>query len=150
MSASGIICLGWMNFSQIIDMLNMLFCFGQAIEFCAFLHLRRTRPDLPRPFKIPLGFYGMCVMLSFPLAFIGIILYFSSASSLIACVILSILGGVVYYLLEFAKSREWCHFEDKFEESDGNCQTDEARLAETEERETLNQFVELAEKREEQ
>eukprot|EP01034_Spumella_vulgaris_P030656 gene30655-37905_t len=98
-SVLGIVCLAWMNFSQIIDMLNMLFCFGQAIEFCAFLHLRRVKPDMPRPFRVPIGLVGI-------------------AQSLIACVFLALLGAVVYYLLEHAKAKEWCHFEDKYEDFD--------------------------------
>ncbi len=60
----------------------------------------------------------MCVVLSFPLMFIGIILYFSSIESLIACSALAVLGGVVYYLLEYAKTNKWCDFHDKYETAD--------------------------------
>jgi hypothetical protein len=61
MSATGILCLCWMSFDQVyvspffqlniifdiflfvakvIEMLNLLYCYGQAIEFFAFLELR--------------------------------------------------------------------------------------------------------------
>ncbi|RYH27227.1 APC family permease [archaeon] len=113
LSSAGVLCLCWMSFSEVIDMLNLLFCIGQAIEFFAFLHLRRVKPDMPRPFKVGIGFYGMCVMLSFPLAFILVILYFSSTASLIVAAALSLSGVAVFYLLEMAKARNWCHFEDE-------------------------------------
>lgn len=112
LSSAGILCLCWMSFSEVVDMLNLLFCFGQAIEFFAFLHLRRVRPDMPRPYQIPVGFYGMCVILTFPLAFILVILYFSSTLSLIVAGLLSLSGLLVYYVLDVAKERQWCHFED--------------------------------------
>lgn len=112
LSSAGILCLCWMSFSEVVDMLNLLFCFGQAIEFFAFLHLRRVKPDMPRPFQIPIGYWGMCVVLAFPLAFILVILYFSSFTSLVLATLLSLSGVFVYYFMEFARSRDWCHFDE--------------------------------------
>ncbi len=111
LSAVGVALLSWLSFSSVIDMLNLLYCFGQVIEFCAFLHLRRTQPDLARPYKVPLGLVGMCVLLSFPLAFIGVILSFSSLDALFITVSLTALGVVVYWLLNLAKRYKWCVFE---------------------------------------
>ena len=113
LSASGVICLGWLSFSEVVDMLNLLFCFGQAIEFAAFLHLRRTQPDMPRPYRIGIGFIGMCLMLSFPLMFIFVIISFSSVSSLCVSGGLALCGVIVWYLLEFLKNRNICIFENK-------------------------------------
>jgi amino acid transporter len=122
LSATGIVALCWMSFSEVVDMLNLLFCYGQAIEFFAFLHLRRAKPDMPRPFKIPIGYHGMCVVLTFPLAFIVVILYFSSATALISSVLLSLLGFVLYYILELARTNSWCAFEDRYAGDDNNTQ----------------------------
>jgi hypothetical protein len=113
LSASGVICLGWMSFSEVVDMLNLLFCFGQAIEFCAFLHLRRTQPDMLRPFKIPIPFVGLCIMLSFPLFFIGIIISFSSISSLLVSGSLALSGIAMFCFLKFLKKNNFCIFEVK-------------------------------------
>jgi amino acid transporter len=113
LSATGVIVLGWMSFSEVVDMLNLLFCYGQAIEFCAFLHLRRTQPDMPRPYRIPVGFYGMCVMLSFPLVFIVIIVSFSSVVALVVSGTLALAGVGAYYLLEYARERNLCKFRNK-------------------------------------
>ena len=113
LSATGVICLGWLSFSEVVDMLNLLFCFGQAIEFCAFLHLRRTQPDMPRPFRIGIGFIGMCVMLSFPLMFIFVIISFSSVASLVVSGTLAAMGVLMWYLLLFLKRMDYCVFENK-------------------------------------
>lgn len=120
LSASGIVALCWMSFSEVVDMLNLLFCYGQAIEFFAFLYLRYAKPDMPRPFRIPIGFYGMCVMLAFPLAFIVVILYFSSMSALVSSVVLTMLGFVLYYMLDYARVNNWCTFVDRYAGDDNN------------------------------
>lgn len=114
LSASGIIALCWMSFSEVVDMLNLLFCYGQAIEFFAFLYLRLYKPDMPRPFRIPIGFYGMCVMLAFPLAFIVVILYFSSRLALVLSGLLTLFGFILFYVLEWARSNGFCSFEDRY------------------------------------
>jgi hypothetical protein len=93
-------------------MLNLLYCFGQLIEFAAFLHLRYYKPDMIRPFKIRLGFFGMCCLLAFPTLFIFIIMWFSSLLSLIVCSCLAFSGIALYYLLESAKYENWCEFEE--------------------------------------
>ena len=37
--------------SQIVDFLNFLYCLGMLLEFAAFVTLRFTDPDLPRPYR---------------------------------------------------------------------------------------------------
>jgi amino acid transporter len=113
LSASGILCLCWMSFSEVIDMLNLLFCFGQAIEFFAFLYLRIYKNDMPRPYRIPLGNVGCCLMTLFPLLFIGVIIYFSSLMALIVSTSLTLFGIVLFYLLQYAKDNKWCLFIDR-------------------------------------
>ena len=110
LSALGVVLLGSMTFTAVIEMLNLLYCLGQIIEFCAFLHLRATQPDLHRPYKVPLGLFGVSVMLSFPLIFIGIILYFATTLTLVLTVLCAICGVGAYYLLKIAKQRQWCEF----------------------------------------
>jgi amino acid transporter len=113
LSATGVVCLGWLSFSEVVDMLNLLFCYGQVIEFCAFLHLRRTQPEMPRPYTVPVGLIGMCLMLSFPLLFIAIIVSFSSPTALLVSGTLTLLGVCAYYVLEFAKVNDLCRFHNK-------------------------------------
>ena len=116
MSASGVICLCWLSFSEIIEMLNLLFCFGQLIEFAAFIQLRLRYPHMPRPYMIPLNTVGMCIMLAFPTLFVFIILSFSSMWAVVVSGGLIMSGFLVYTVLGIAKERKWCEFENQFED----------------------------------
>ena len=68
---------------------------------------------MPRPYKIGVGFIGMCIMLSFPFMFIFVIISFSSLSSLIVSTSLAVCGVFVWYVLEFLKAKDYCVFENK-------------------------------------
>jgi amino acid permease len=118
LSAMGIALLGCLSFDSVIDMLNLLYCLGQIIEFVAFLHLRATQPNLHRPYRIPMNLFGCSVLLSFPLIFIGIIIYFSSPIALLFTVLCATLGVGVYHLLKLAKMNEWCEFANELDNVD--------------------------------
>lgn len=116
LSALGVLGLGAMTFTEVIGMLNLLFCYGQLIEFAAFLWLRLTQPDLPRPYRIPLQLPALSVMLLGPVAFIFIIMYFSSAKALLVSISLATLGFLTYFLLFVARKNKWCKFETRVED----------------------------------
>jgi amino acid transporter len=102
-SCCGVVVLCWMHFSD-VQLLNLLFCIGQIIEFAAFLELRRSRPDMNRPYKIPLGFGALCLMVALPCAFILVIISFSSDSALMVAFSVAFLGIPLHRMLETYKS----------------------------------------------
>lgn len=112
MSAVCVIFFSRYDFSNLVAMLNLLFCFGQAIEFLAFLHLRVHRMDIHRPFMIPLSYLGCVALLIPPFIFMGIIVYFSSLEALILCSSLIGLGVGLYFVLEYMKENKVMVFED--------------------------------------
>jgi len=116
LSATGVLCLGWMSFGQVVSMLNLLYCYAQLIEFAAFLHLRAHRPDLPRPFRIPLGTAAMSLLLVGPTCFIAGLVYYSSPAVLHLSLAMAALGVVAYGILHMARERKWCKFKDRFHE----------------------------------
>lgn len=120
MSSLCVILLSGFDFSNIVQMLNLLFIFGQAIEFAAFLHLRWYRMDIVRPYIIPLGFVGCVLMLIPTFIFMGIIMYFCSLDALGLCVFITAVGVGLYYVLEYAKSRKLAEFEAAYIESSGD------------------------------
>lgn len=71
LSAMGIIGLVTLKFTEIVEILNFLYCFSQLIEFGAFIKLRISRPDLHRPFRIPINTVGCCIMLIPPLSLLA-------------------------------------------------------------------------------
>jgi amino acid transporter len=110
LSLGGVLLCTMMKFTEVVDLLNLLFCFSQAIEFIAFIELRKTYPHMQRPWKIPLGTTGVIIMLSIPLFATLLIIYFSSLKSLIISGCLTCLGFPVYFLIEKARAANWCDF----------------------------------------
>lgn len=109
-SAMGILFLAFLSFSEVVDLLNLLYCFGQIIEFLAFLELRRAQPNMVRPFRIPLGLFGMSVVLFFPITFIVVIIFYSSWQCIVVSSSLALLGIPMHWLIETAKQKGWCEF----------------------------------------
>jgi hypothetical protein len=50
---------------QIVDLMNVVYCLAELVEFAAFVHLRYTAPNLHRPFRVPLPAWG-CALMLFP------------------------------------------------------------------------------------
>lgn len=111
LSAGGIICLSYLSFLDIVDMLNLVFCLAQAIEFAAFLYLRIYREDIHRPYKIPLSVPALCFLLILPFGFIGVIIAFSTVGCLILSTSLMLMGVVMFHLTEYLRKNNLCEFE---------------------------------------
>lgn len=111
LSLFGVLFITVMDFTSVIDLLNMLFCFSQAIEFTAYLKLKRDYPNMPKPWRVPLPDWLITLMLIIPICFTTVILYFSSAQALVISSLLAALGFVVHDLIEKARVNEWAQFE---------------------------------------
>jgi amino acid transporter len=117
LSASGVLVLCWLSFAEVIEMLNILYCIAQLIEFAAFVHLRVKYPNMHRPFRIPLGTVGVSVMLAAPALFVLLIIGISSVWAVMSAFALAFMGFFVAMFLETAEQQEWCVFENMYEES---------------------------------
>jgi len=117
MSASGVFCLCWMSFSQVIDMLNVLYCIAQLIEFAAFVQLRIKHPEMPRPYRIPLGTLGVSLMLVIPAMFCVVIILLSSTVTLVVIVFITLFGFVLQWFLHIARENNWFEFHNIYTES---------------------------------
>lgn len=96
---------------QVIDILNLLYCMAQIIEFLAFIELRRNHDHLHRPYRIPVGFAGAVGLMVLPLVFVVLIFAISSIKTIILACAGAIVGVAAFYLLERARARGWCVFE---------------------------------------
>ena len=112
MSAMGVLCLIPFSFAEVVQLLNLLYCLGQIIEFAAFVKLRVSKPDLHRPFVAPGGLAGAFVLSGLPVIFIFIIMSYSSVYTVLLSVCMGMLGGVVHWLLGKAKREKWAEFYD--------------------------------------
>ncbi|CAA6657509.1 unnamed protein product [Spirodela intermedia] len=109
-SATGVLLLSWLSFQQIIEFLNFLYALGMLLEFAAFVRLRIKKPDLHRPYRIPLGTFGVTVFCLPPSLLIVLVMSLASARTFIVSGIVILFGFLLYPGIEYAKERRWAVF----------------------------------------
>ncbi|XP_057964369.1 probable polyamine transporter At3g19553 [Malania oleifera] len=109
-SASGVIFLSWMSFQQILEFLNFLYSIGMLLEFAAFIKLRITKPDLCRPYKVPLETFGVTMLCLPPALLLLLVMCLASVQTFLVSGIVIILGFFFYSALVYAKNRKWASF----------------------------------------
>ncbi|CAB9509058.1 Probable polyamine transporter At3g19553 [Seminavis robusta] len=58
-----IVVMGVSNLDSLIEMLNFNYALALIMEYAAFLKLRISKPDVDRPYKVPLGTFGCAIAL---------------------------------------------------------------------------------------
>ncbi|PAN21555.1 hypothetical protein PAHAL_3G476100 [Panicum hallii] len=109
-SATGVVILSFMSFQEIIEFLNFLYGLGMLVVFAAFVKLRVKNPDLPRPYRIPVGTAGAAVMCVPPVVLITTVMCLASARTVIVNAVVVAAGVALYYGVEHAKRRAWVEF----------------------------------------
>ena len=92
-----IVVMGTSNFDQLIEMLNFNYAISLLMEYCAFIKLRISQPEVERPYRIPLNTFG-CVLLFTP-TFIVILLVLGLATytTYIFVLCTNVVGLLVFY-----------------------------------------------------
>ncbi|GLC39294.1 hypothetical protein PLESTB_001574500 [Pleodorina starrii] len=116
LSSLGVLCLAYKSFEEIVTMLNAIYCLAELLEFAAFVWLRIKRPDLPRPYRVPLPTWGLVLMLLPASALLLVVLAMPFVNrdwetmgwtaGAVA------LGFVMHPALQFAKKRGWMAFDE--------------------------------------
>ncbi|KAK4401772.1 putative polyamine transporter [Sesamum angolense] len=109
-SASGVIFLSWMSFQEILEFLNFLYAVGMLLEFAAFIKLRIKRPDLHRPYKIPLETFGATILCLPPVSLLILVMCLASPKTYLVSGAVIILGFALYPALIHAKNQKWIDF----------------------------------------
>uniref|UniRef100_A0A7N0TMI3 Uncharacterized protein n=1 Tax=Kalanchoe fedtschenkoi TaxID=63787 RepID=A0A7N0TMI3_KALFE len=110
-SATGVIFLSWMSFQEIIEFLNFLYAIGMLLEFAAFIKLRITKPDLHRPYRIPLQTFGVIMLCLPPSLLLLLVMCLASFKTLLVSGVVILVGMVLYPTLIRAKDRNWIKFD---------------------------------------
>lgn len=76
----------------------------------AFIKLRVSHADLHRPYEIPLGTLGVCLLLLPAAAFVVLLAAFSSPIAWVVSGGALLIGWGLYPGLQLAKRRQWCEF----------------------------------------
>lgn len=109
-SATGVLLLSWLSFKEIIAAENYLYCFGMIAEFAAFLWLRMRRPELPRPYKLPLGLTGSILMCIPPTILIVLVMVLATLKVIIISFAAALIGFALYPCLELLKQKNCLEF----------------------------------------
>ncbi|KAL9417735.1 hypothetical protein AB3S75_040677 [Citrus x aurantiifolia] len=110
-SATGIIFLSWMSFQEIREFLNFLYAIGMLLEFAAFIKLRIKKPDLHRPYKVPLQTFGVTMLCLLPAVLLVLVMCLASLRTFIVSGGVIIVGFFLYPVLVHGKDRKWTQFD---------------------------------------
>uniref|UniRef100_A0A2N9HJJ8 Amino acid permease/ SLC12A domain-containing protein n=1 Tax=Fagus sylvatica TaxID=28930 RepID=A0A2N9HJJ8_FAGSY len=110
-SASGVIFLSWMSFQEILEFLNFLYAIGMLLEFAAFIRLRIKKPDLHRPYKVPLQTFGVILLCLPPVLMLVLVMCLASVKTFLVSGAVIIVGFLLYPILVHAKDRKWVQFD---------------------------------------
>lgn len=110
-SATGVIFLSWMSFQQIVEFLNFLYAIGMLLEFAAFITLRLKKPNLCRPYRVPLQTFWAAMLCLPPALLLILVMCLASLRTLFVSGAVVIVGFVLYPILIQAKDKNWLLFE---------------------------------------
>lgn len=110
--ASTVITIGvsYMNFTDIISSANFLYSLGMLLEFTSFLWLRRKRPELKRPYRVPMRLPGLVVMCLVPSAFLVFIMVIATKTVFLVSGLMTAGGILWFFAMKICKSKKWCAF----------------------------------------
>lgn len=99
-----------MSFQEILEFLNFLYSVGMLLEFAAFIKLRIKKPDLNRPYRVPLQTFGVTMLCFPPAALLVLVMCLASAKTFLISGIIIAVGFLLYPTLLQAKNRRWVKF----------------------------------------
>nr|XP_027106073.1 probable polyamine transporter At3g19553 isoform X1 [Coffea arabica] len=112
-SATGVIFLSWMSFQEILEFLNFLYSVGMLLEFAAYIRLRIKKPDLHRPYKVPLQTFGATMLCLPPALLLALVMCLASLKTYLVSGGVIIFGFLLYPALLFIKYQNWARFKAK-------------------------------------
>ncbi|XP_043714018.1 probable polyamine transporter At3g19553 [Telopea speciosissima] len=110
-SATGVVFLSWMSFQEIVEFLNFLYSIGMLLEFAAFIRLRIKKPDLQRPYKVPLKTFGVTILCLPPSLLLVLVMCLASVKTFLVSGSVIILGVFLYPIIEHLREKRWAHFD---------------------------------------
>lgn len=93
----GVACLIPFSFKVLVQLDMFLYALALILEFAALVWLRVRRPDMPRPYRVPLGIPGL-IALSFPPVALCLLSIYLADALTTQVSIAGITAGLVVYL----------------------------------------------------
>lgn len=80
------------------------------LEFAAFIKLRIKKPELHRPYKVPLQTFGAAMLCLPPTILLVLVMCLASLKTYLVSVAVMIVGFFLYLILVHAKAANWLRF----------------------------------------
>jgi hypothetical protein len=91
---------------------NFLYVFSLFMEFAAFIALRINAADVDRPYMIPIGTVGCCIMLLPAVVFLVIMIVLASNITYCVCFGMVAVGALLYALMQFCRVQGLIEFQE--------------------------------------
>jgi amino acid transporter len=95
-----IICMTVASLDKLIEMLNFNHAISLLLEYLSFLKLRISRPDLERPYRVPLNTVGCIILFTPPLLATLVIVGLASFETYLFFVAFSAFGLLIFAIRE--------------------------------------------------
>uniref|UniRef100_A0A7S2Y9F4 Amino acid permease/ SLC12A domain-containing protein n=1 Tax=Entomoneis paludosa TaxID=265537 RepID=A0A7S2Y9F4_9STRA len=99
-----IVCMSFSKLEQLIEMLNFNYALSLFLEYLSFIKLRISRPDLERPYRIPLSTVGCFILFIPSLTAILIVIALASSETYMFSIAVNALGLLIFSTRANAKS----------------------------------------------
>jgi amino acid transporter len=106
LSSIGIFFMMFSTFTEVVELLNFLYCIAQLLELAAFMYLRIYAKDLPRKFVVPLNTWGCAAMLTLPVVFIFFIMSQATMRTIYISAAVVVAGPLFYQIIELARRQQ--------------------------------------------
>lgn len=118
---STLITLGvsYMDFESIVASANFLYSLGMLLEFAAFIWLRMKRPQLKRPYRVPMKLPGLVIMCLIPSGFLVVIMVVATKIVYLVSGLMTLGAIGWYFFMKFLKSKNVIKFNDGGEIEEG-------------------------------
>jgi len=117
-AASSAVTLGvsFLAFDDVVATANFLYGLGTLLEFAAFLWLRARRPEIKRPYRVPLPLPVLVAMCAVPSVFLVYVCAVAGRRVLALAGALTALGAGLHGAMRLSRSKKWLRFNTAAEE----------------------------------
>ncbi|CAL4939646.1 unnamed protein product [Urochloa decumbens] len=115
------LAVSFLAFDDVVATANFLYSLGTLLEFAAFLWLRARRPELKRPYRVPLPLPALAAMCAVPSAFLVYVCVVAGWRVFALAGALTVLAVGLHGAMRLCKSKKWLRFNNA---AAGDRQTD--------------------------
>jgi len=112
-----VVVMGVSDMTSLIEMLNFSYSISLLLEYAAFIKLRFSASDIPRPYKVPLNAFGCCLMLTPTVLLTFLVMSMATPKTYIFSLGVVILGFLLLCFNRRPKSHDAEDFEDETTEA---------------------------------